>query len=362
MVVYIPMILATLALTWLVLHVKKRQRLFVAAIAVMIPTIVAMLRFNNGADYLMYLRMMKLAEQSGSTTTSFTSLKSMEIGYWLLLKLCGALWPGQYYLTYGLIALIICSFFYAAIWKQSSNRLLSVLLFFITGVYFDSFNALRQYIAVAIIIFAYAYLFNGDFKKYVIAIAAAFLFHYSAVMMIPAYFIRNIKLDLKKRCMLAIGCLIGGNLAYNLITILLSYTRYKYFITSVEYEAQLQTSAILFTSVISIISYVYAAWKEETISESFQRMMNFQILPWCVALLSIFIPLTWRVLYYVLPFEIIYIPAFLKEVKNRNERWIFGAIFIIMYAAVTYWGMSQNKWYNALPYNYYFNHLSSIII
>ena len=361
MVVYIPMILATIALTWLALHVKKRQRLYVAIIAVMIPTTVAMLRFNNGADYLMYLRMMKLAEKSGSITTSFTSLKSVEIGYWLLLKLCGELWPGKYFLTYGLIALIICGFFYAAIWKQSSNCLLSVLLFFITGVYFDSYNALRQYIAVAIIIFAYAYLFNGEFKKYVIAIGAAFLFHYSAIMMIPAYFMRNIKLDFKKQCMLAIGCLVGGNLAYNLVTILLSYTRYKYFITSVEYEAQTQTSAILFTSVISILSYGYATWKKDAISESFQRMMNFQILPWCVALLSISIPLAWRVLYYLLPFEILYVPAFLKEVKSRNVRWIFGTVFIIMYVAITYWGMSQNEWYNALPYNYYFDHLNSII-
>ena len=64
MVVYIPMILATIALTWLALHVKERQRLYVAIITVMIPTTVAMLRFNNGADYFMYLRMMKLAEKS----------------------------------------------------------------------------------------------------------------------------------------------------------------------------------------------------------------------------------------------------------------------------------------------------------
>lgn len=359
MEVYVPMILATVLLTWLALHVERKQRIFTVVIAVMIPAIVAMLRYNNGADYLMYLRMMKLAEQSGSLTTSFSSLKSMEIGFWLLLKICGAVWHGKYFLTYGLIALVICGFFYNAIWQQSKNPLLSVFLFFASGIYFDSYNALRQYIAVAIVVFAYVYLFDGKFKKYIITIVAAFLFHYSAVIMIPVYFIRNIKIDLKKACMIAIGVVLGGNLAYKLVTMLLSYTRYKYFITSIEYEAQTQTSAILFTSMISLISYGYIAWKKINVSDTFQRMMSFQILPLCVALLSISVPLIWRVLYYFLPFEIIYIPAFLNEVRKQKIRWGVAAIFIVMYTVVTYWGMSQNEWYNALPYNYYFDYMHS---
>lgn len=81
--------------------------------------------------------------------------------------------------------------------------------------------------------------------------------------------------------------------------------------------------------------------EKRPVSESFQVMMNIQLLPWCIALLSIAIPITWRVLYYVLPFEIFYIPAFLKEVKSKNARIIFTILFVLLYTVITIWGMTQ---------------------
>lgn len=357
MVVYIPMIVATTLLIWLAKHVKRNQRVVVLIMAIAIPVTVATLRYNNGADYLMYLRMMKLAEQTGSSATAFTKIKSIESGYWLLLKLCGGIWPGQYFMTYGVIAIIICGFCYIAIWQQSPNPALSVYLFFVSGIYFDSFNGLRQYIAVAITVFAYKYIQNGELKKYLVAVIIASLFHYSALLVIPAYFIRYIKIDLKKACIIVVGCLAGGTIIFNLVSTLLSFTRYKYFLTSVEYEAQATTSTILFTTVVSLISYGYIAYKKKNVSERFQQMMSFQILPWCSAVLSITIPLAWRVQYYFMFFEVIYIPAFLLNVENKKTRLVFATVFVTMYTAITIWGMTQNDWYIALPYNYYFNYM-----
>ena len=351
------MIVITTLFIWIAKHVKSNLRIFVFIIAITIPVVVAMLRYNNGADYLMYLRMMKLAEQTGSSATSFTKIKSIEVGYWFLLKLCGKIWPGQYFMTYGVIAFIICGFCYIAIWQQSPNPTLSVYLFFVSGIYFDSFNGLRQYIAVAIIVFAYKYIQNGELKKYLAAVAIASLFHYSALFVILTYFIRHIKIDLKKACTIVVGCLAGGTIIFNLVSTLLRFTRYKYFLTSVEYEAQATTSTILFTTVVSLVSYGYIAYKKKNVSEQFQRMMSFQIFPWCTAVLSITIPLAWRVQYYFMFFEIIYIPTFLLKVENKKTRLVFATVFVAMYTAITTWGMTQNDWYRALPYNYYFNNM-----
>lgn len=357
MIIYIPMIILSTFFMWMARHVKKQQKIIVLMVAIALPVLVAAFRYNNGADYRMYLSMMKLAEQSGSSAESFSSLKSTEIGFWILLKICGVLWHGNYFLTYGLIELVICGFIYAAIWLISENPVLSVYLFFATGLYFDGYNALRQYIAAAIIVYAYQYLIKGDLKKYLIAIAIAFPFHYSALIMIPCYFIRFLNIDFKKACISALGCIVGGSIVYNIVTLILSFTRYRYFLTSIEWEAQTQESAILFTSVISIVTYGYIAWKKKSVSESFQMMMNIQVLAWCIALLSMTIPITWRVLYYVLPFEIFYIPAFLKEVKDKNTRLLFATLFVAMYTVITIWGMTSHSWYDAVPYNYYFDFL-----
>lgn len=357
MMIYIPMIFFSVFFMWLACHVTRRQKIIVLMISIAIPVVVAMLRYNNGADYLMYLRMMKFAERHGSLAESFSSLKSVEIGFWVLLKFCGLIWPGEYFLTYGVSAAIICSFIYVAIWQTSENPALSVYLFFATGLYFDGYNALRQYIAVAIVVYAYKYILEKDFKRYLIGITVAFVFHYSALIAIPFYFVRSFDINLKRASISALGCIVGGNIFYNIVAMFLNFTRYKYFLTSVEWKAQTQTSAIIFTSVISISTYAYIAWKKRPVSESFQVMMNIQLLPWCIALLSIAIPITWRVLYYVLPFEIFYIPAFLKEVKSKNARIIFTILFVLLYTVITIWGMTQKNWYNALPYNYYFNYM-----
>lgn len=357
MAVYIPMIMVVTLLSYLAMHVRKNQRIILIVVSLIIPVMVAMFRYNNGADYLMYLRMMKLAEVGGSFTTSFTSLKSIEVGYWYLLKICGFLWPRKYYLTYGLIALIICGFCYAAIWQQSKNPMLSIFLFFAAGIYFDSFNGLRQYIAVAIVVFAYKYIETGELKKYLIAVAIAFLFHYSAVIVIPAYFIRDIKMDFKKVCAIAGGCLVGGTVLFNIVSFLLSFTRYKYFLTSVEYEIQVTSSSILYTTVISVVTFGYITIKKVKVSQQFQYMMNFQILPWCAALLSLSIPLAWRVQYYFMFFEILYIPAFLREVRSKRMRLLFAAIFIVMYVVAVSYGMTQNEWYDAIPYHFYFDYM-----
>ena len=355
MAIYIPMVILSAFFMWLACHVKRQQRIMVLMLSIAVPVMFAMFRYNNGADYLMYLRMMKFAEQQGSLAESFSSVKSIEIGFWVLLKFCGTLWPGEYFLTYGVIAVFICGFIYAAIWQTSEQPVLSVYLFFATGLYFDGYNGLRQYIAAAIIVYAYKYILKKDLKRYLIAIAVAVVFHYSALIALPFYFIRYFNVNLKKACISALGCIVGGRIFYNIVTILLKFTRYKYFLTSVEWKAQTQTSAILFTSIISIATYGYIVWKKKKVSESFQVMMNIQILPWCIALLSTQIPITWRVLYYVLPFEIFYIPSFLKEVKSKKARIIFTVLFVVMYTVTIIWGMTQNGWYNAVPYNYYFN-------
>lgn len=75
---------------------------------------------------------------------------------------------------------------------------LSVLFYFVTGVYFDAYNGLRQYIAVSICFYAMKYILNKDAKRYFLAVLIAFLFHKSALFFVPVYFLQYLKFDFKK--------------------------------------------------------------------------------------------------------------------------------------------------------------------
>lgn len=70
-----------------------------------------------------------------------------------------------------------------------------VFFFFVAlGFFGNTFNAVRQYLALAVFLFAIKYIRDGGFIKYLLLILIASLFHTSAIILIPVYIVRYIKL------------------------------------------------------------------------------------------------------------------------------------------------------------------------
>lgn len=355
MEVYIPMIIATLILSWVAVRVRgERNKKIVYGLSLLPSVIVAALRYNNGADYLMYLRMMKTYAVSGTWVDSFTSVKDIEIGFVVLLKFLNFL-TQEYFLIFGIIALLIGAFVFAGIWTVSDYVVLSVYLFFAAGIYFDTFNGLRQFLAISIIFYAFQYLLKGNFRKYCIWVLFAALFHYSAVIMIPVYFIRKLDISLKQTIVYVSVLVLGSGIIFRVLCIVLQYTRYAFFLNSVEFEIIPTEASILYTSVISVVAFAYRELKSKQASDQMRIMYNYQLLVWCSTLLSLSIPLASRLQEYFLVYEIIFIPAFLVNVKRENIRLLLGIMFVLMYTVITVWGMQFNGWYTSIPYNYYFD-------
>lgn len=351
------MISVTLCIAWLALHVRgKNTKKLVWYMSLVPSTLVAAFRYNNGADYLMYMRMMEHYSLKGTWVDTYTIVKDIEIGFVLLLKFfCGI--TNQWWFVFGVIAFIIGFFFFKGIWENSDNLLLSVLLFFVTGVYFDSFNGLRQFIATAIIFYAFKHIIKGEFKKYLCWCLIASAFHYSAVIMIPVYFIRKLDIGLKKSLTVVAITVFGSKVIYDVISNFLQYTRYGFFLQSTEFEVIPTAGAILFTSVVSLLAYIYRALRPADFNtEKIRIMYAYQLLVWLSALLSLAIPLALRLQGYFLCYEILFIPMFLSNVKNKKIRICYVVLFLGMYTVATVWGMLNNGWYTSVPYNFYFNY------
>ena len=76
--------------------------------------------------------------------------------------------------------------------QYSPDFNLSLFFYFSTGIYVGTMNGMRQYIAAAVIILATRFLFSdkkSDVLIYFVFVAVAFLFHSSALFMIPVYFV-----------------------------------------------------------------------------------------------------------------------------------------------------------------------------
>lgn len=73
--------------------------------------------------------------------------------------------------------------------KYSINLPMSMYFYITNFTYYLTMNGVRQYIASVILALGFKYVLNKDFKKYIIVILLASLFHISAFLMIPLYFI-----------------------------------------------------------------------------------------------------------------------------------------------------------------------------
>lgn len=143
--------------------------------------------YSHYVSYFRYVRELPIREV---LTRGFT----MERGFVLLSHFVGLFTDsGALYML--LIAAITLGFFFAAFQEQSIMPCLSVLLFVAIGNYYESFNATRQVLAIAIAFWATRYINEKktDFWKYLIWILLAGLIHRTVLIMIPFYAVKWIR-------------------------------------------------------------------------------------------------------------------------------------------------------------------------
>lgn len=89
-------------------------------------------------------------------------------------------------------ALLACIPIVYIIYKYSCSYELGIALYVLTGYYSFSMNGIRQYAAAGILILGTKYMLsekNTDFFKFLVFVLGAWLFHSSALFMIPIYFV-----------------------------------------------------------------------------------------------------------------------------------------------------------------------------
>lgn len=133
-----------------------------------------------GTDTKNYIQMFNIINSNGVDGILISEV--VEPAWLMLNKIIyylGGTWSDMI-LVSGLIVLLPVFFTF---WKFSANPFLSLLLYYLLGFYFSSFNILRQMIAVSIVFFAYSKYFNDKkILPYCIFVLLASSFHFSALV------------------------------------------------------------------------------------------------------------------------------------------------------------------------------------
>ena len=156
------------------------------------------------------------------------SVSSQEPGYQLYTYLISRISPTHRAFFIGTFTL---SFIgpVALIYRYSKMPFLSFVLYFAMGFYTNTFNNVRQSIAISICFLSLSFLFNRNLRKFLFSVLLAATFHYSAIFFTLLYPLVNKRITFK-RIFFMLG---GGSVLYvfssmAVMSFLLNILSFKY--------------------------------------------------------------------------------------------------------------------------------------
>lgn len=119
-----------------------------------------------------------------------------ERGYDLLMYIT-KIFSENYQAIFVITSLIIVGLIFLSIKRNSSNFYLSIFLFVSMYFYFNSFNVVRQFIAISLICYSLKYVEEKKPINFILLILLATTFHKTSIITLLLYFIKDFKVSKK---------------------------------------------------------------------------------------------------------------------------------------------------------------------
>lgn len=300
---------------------------FFAWNAVLIPSVIAGLRYGIGTDYLaVYLPEFQKLQQNPDYGSR------MEFGYVLLNKLVAALGGGFQFLLF-LVSFLTVLFFYLGLKQYREEISVGLGMFIFMLLYYQlSYNMVRQAAAMSIVFYALRYIVGRRFWKYCLFLLLASAFHASSLLFLPFYFLYFLYGKEQYRFVRGISYLLIVVLALNYNTIL--YPVFKS-VDSLSYYANYFRATKAFEWSIGIFArtlpfllpglMLYKKLKEQN---RLLLLFNLVFLG-CIIRLTAYTTVyyTERIaLYFLLP-QVVLVPWYCRQLKKRKQSWL-GAVIL----------------------------------
>lgn len=308
MLVYIFGFLASLSMIY---YAEKRQFLGTNAkvsvfFALLIPCLIAGLRHKTiGTDVQGYVEnLFQTAESAGSFSDYFQSgytqfgwdymaVKDTEFGFALLTFLIQRIFGNMQVLLFVLQALTVIPVYKGLRAFEKTQPVWLGMAVYYLMFYNQTFNMMRQWIAMAVLFYAFQFLVNKSYRKYFVFVLIAWLFHASALFGIAIFAIYRLVASENKFgkamkafliCLIGVAALLGldvvmrimdmlgikygsyidGTLTfmpnqiwYRLVLVLLLAVRWKY-IKQTDRKVYFYLVAVVFDFLASQLTSIYA--------------------------------------------------------------------------------------------------------
>lgn len=250
----------------------------------------------------------------------------------------------NYFWLFLFFSIAIVCLYMVTIKKISKYYLTSVFIFITFGFYTFFFNGLRQGVAMAIFFFGLPYLIEKRIISYFLVVFIASMFHVSALVMLPVYFLVNTKFRIEYK---VLACFIVSILASQILISYLAQGNIRYEHYTQEAEKAGGYITLLFYSLIGLLIY----FSGRKIRHEDIRFSKFEQIFLCGLALVFPISLLGtdpsgpqRIMYYFSSMVIFLIPYVLMRFNNIY----FNMVFLIL--SIMYFILITMRFSNLYPY------------
>lgn len=295
------------------------------------PVIVGAVRQGIGTDYWNYLRYYN--QFDGIYITQIP--KSMEPLYALLNYLSSLLFGGRgwglFFLTTLLtVVLVVLTLNY---YKDKLSIAMGLFIFYMS-FYITSLNIIRQMIAVVIVLYSYRFILENKYKKYILTILAAALFHFTALICLPFVFLDfKDKAHFKNKKLALYFFVLLSPIVIHLV---FKYSEYIPLLSTymANYETSFNGYGIGFLIDIGLVLGPLLFYRKKLIAENpkYDLFINVSLVSIPIRLIVYHQPFASRLFLYFSCLQIIAIPLILNLLKGKREHRYFKALTVIVYA------------------------------
>jgi hypothetical protein len=219
------------------------------------------------------------------------------------------------------------------------------------GIYFQTFNTVRYYLALSIAFYSMRYVLEKDYIKFVFVIILAALFHKSVLIVIPIYLIATLEW---KKWQIITGFIISG-LCYIFKTQLLNlalilYPSYKDTIF-LEGGTSITSVARIFV-VLLLYGWFVLYYSKDKLDKEIRFYGQLNMIAFVTGTFFSFLPVITRLVYYFSVNQILLIPLIISKIEDeklRKKLRILIGIIAILYFMLFLLGADKDG-VGILPY------------
>lgn len=308
---------------------ERKWNLIIALIPVFV--LIGFKSENVGRDTYNYLSTM--AAFGSEIDWGEEGKKTMEVGFQaliiLLRKFTGN--PQSLLITLGLLTSVSL---YQFIRRTATNWCLALYFFVCLGFFQFSMTGIRQTMAIDILLLSYPFIKNKKLILFMLVVGVAFLFHKSAVVFAPLFFISNMAINKKNTVLMVIVMTVLFFFSEDILLTTADVMDYNYGIESTDNGNIL----LLIVLIITIMAHRYqSVIMERNHDAQFLFNANYvSVLLWIIRMVSRTVE---RVSLYFMPYTYVLLEQYLGSLPSR-KKGLYTFIVIILATALFLYRMS----------------------